>query len=288
MKKDAYLIMSHKIDMTLLTLLRMLDSPMNDIYIHMDKKCKVQNINESIPKLIYSNIIFTERTSVAWGGFSQINAELILIKEATKNNSYRYYHLISGEDLPLKTAEYIYNFFDKNKGKHYIRFSKKFEGGYRVRYWYLFQECIGRKRNCYWLINKILIILQKVVGVNRNKDVTFFKGTNWFSITDDLARYVLSQEDWIKKTFKYTFMCDEVFLHTIVQNSHFKDTLFYNKPDNSLKSIMRVIDWERGKPYIFRSEDYEDLVASDMLFARKFDCQVDSEIISQIASNIGV
>ena len=36
------------------------------------------------------------------------------------------------------------------------------------------------------------------------------------------------------------------------------------------KSAMRKIDWERGKPYTWRNKDYDELVQSDMLFARKF------------------
>ena len=45
---------------------------------------------------------------------------------------------------------------------------------------------------------------------------------------------------------------------------------------------MRLIDWNRGKPYTFRSSDYDELCESDMLFARKFDASVDSEIIKSI------
>ena len=36
-EKQAYLIEAHKCDEMLLTLLRMLDVPWNDIFIHMDK-----------------------------------------------------------------------------------------------------------------------------------------------------------------------------------------------------------------------------------------------------------
>ena len=34
---------------------------------------------------------------------------------------------------------------------------------------------------------------------------------------------------------------------------------------------MRWIDWKRGNPYTFEDGDYEELIASDYLFARKFD-----------------
>ena len=51
-------------------------------------------------------------------------------------------------------------------------------------------------------------------------------------------------------------------------------------------SNMRLIDWNRGNPYVFKSSDFEELIKSDMLFARKFDCSVDKQIIDKIYSFI--
>ena len=33
---------------------------------------------------------------------------------------------------------------------------------------------------------------------------------------------------------------------------------------------MRLIDWRRGNPYVWRDEDYDELIHSDRIFARKF------------------
>ena len=45
---------------------------------------------------------------------------------------------------------------------------------------------------------------------------------------------------------------------------------------------MRKIDWIRGKPYIWRISDLDYLKSSSMLFARKFDYNIDKEIIFKI------
>ena len=120
--RHAYLILAHKNDLVFQTLIQMLDNPYNDIFIHMDKK--QNNFNEDdIKKLINkSNLFFTPRTKVSWGSYSVINAELLLIKEATRHGHYTYYHLLSGQDLPIKTQNYIHNFFNDNPGKECIRF----------------------------------------------------------------------------------------------------------------------------------------------------------------------
>lgn len=198
--------------------------------------------------------------------------------------------MISGEDLPIKTQDYIHLFFDKAEGKEFIRFEKpEFDYKDRVRFNYFFQEKIGRGFNSkFWkIINKCSIALQKILNIERSGDIYFQKGTNWFSITDDLARYVCKQKEWVKKTFKNTICCDEVFLQTLVHNSDFKNRLYHGEYDNSLESIMRLIDWKRGNPYIFRQRDFDEICQSKMLFARKFNSSVDKEIVLQIAEHFG-
>ena len=49
---------------------------------------------------------------------------------------------------------------------------------------------------------------------------------------------------------------------------------------------LRHIDWEKGKPYTFQMEDYEELMNTEDLFARKFDEQIDLRIIDMILSAI--
>lgn len=284
MKKHAYLILAHKDDYTFYTLLKALDDQRNDLFIHMDSKNKgyaVKKVEESIR---FSSVCHTERTKVTWGGYSQINAELLLIKAAL-GGEYSYYHLLSGQDLPLKTQDEIHQFFDANQGKEFVRFQNEIFGFYeRVKYWHLFQEELGRGHRILSKLNDMFIAAQKLLGIERNKEIRFQKGTNWFSITDSLAQYVAAQEGWIKNTFAYTRCGDEVFLQTIVHNSEFRHALYCKSYDNDMHAIMRLIDWNRGKPYTFLYSDRQELRESDMLFARKFDCEVDREIIDYLSS----
>ena len=58
--------------------------------------------------------------------------------------------------------------------------------------------------------------------------------------------------------------------------------MYYNDFDNDPKAIMRYIDWKRGNPYTFEKNDYQLLIDSNMLFARKFSEKIDREIIDMI------
>lgn len=280
--KHAYLIIAHKSDETFYTLLQLLDDPMNDIYVHMDIKNDSFSENTWRPK--YSHLYYTERTNVTWGGYSQIRAELILLSGAIKRQ-YQYYHLLSGEDLPIKTQQEIHHFFDSCGDKIFVDFySDHFTNFDRVRYYHLFQEYLGR-RNTFFA-NKLFINMQIILHINRNQGIRFAKGANWFSIPHDFAAYVVSKERWIKHTFKYSFCCDEVFLQTILINSQFIDRLFYQGFDNNTVSMMREIDWKRGDPYIFRIDDLQQLKTSDRMFARKFNSKIDVAIINAIKQYI--
>jgi hypothetical protein len=83
-----------------------------------------------------------------------------------------------------------------------------------------------------------------------------------------------------------TLCCDELFLQTILLNSPFSADRYINEFDSDPHQTMRLIDWNRGAPYIYRLSDFEELMDSGCLFARKFDTAVDAPIVEKIASTI--
>lgn len=282
MGKHAFLIMAHKNDLSFRTLLQQLDDENSDIYIHMDIKNKNYDISEVENNIHKSTVYHIDRMDLTWGGYSLVACELNLLNEATNKMKYDYYHLLSGQDLLISTIDNVYNFFAKNSGKEFVRFeSSTFKYEDRVRY-YSIQEKVGRNKNLLYYVDRGFRLVQKTLKIKRSKSVEFQKGAQWFSITDDLARYVVMKENWVKKTFNYTFAPDEVFLQTLVYNSSFKERLYSKTYNNDIESIQRLIDWKRGTPYTFKSEDFDELVFSKMLFARKFDEKTDREIINKI------
>lgn len=66
--KHAFLIMAHKDDETLRTLLRTLDDPRNDIFIHMDSKNIAWDENSALTSINKAGIFPVPRISVTWGG----------------------------------------------------------------------------------------------------------------------------------------------------------------------------------------------------------------------------
>ncbi|MBD5275232.1 MAG: beta-1,6-N-acetylglucosaminyltransferase [Bacteroides sp.] len=294
MGRHAYLILAHKNLNQLRKLIELLDDSRNDIFVHVDSKLSEFNPDDFGKIVSKSSLIFLpNRINVNWGGVSIMRAELSLLKAATSNNRYDYYHLLSGMDLPLKTQDEIHNFFDACSFQEFINlWNFKKSTLSRFRYFTIFPE--GEAKFRTRIVNHIFKGLQMAVGFRINKSVDFYFGSQWFSITDELARYVISKEDWLEKVFRHTSTCDEIFLPTLVCNSEFKKRLYIPAPvesnNGSTLGNMRFIDWTRGEsvrhPWTFKADDEQLLMSVDHLWARKFDETVDREIIDRIYTRL--
>ena len=276
--KHAYLIIAHNQFEVLKNLISSIDDERNDIFVHFDKKVVDVPVLNVMKSTLY---LLEERIDVKWGDYSQIQVELELYsfaKQCATSEGYQYYHLISGQDMPIKDQNYIHNFFENHKGKEFIGF---FQGDTsqeltrKVGCYHLFPKSFSkdRKINVHSLLRALFIRIQLLFGGTRNKDIEIVRGTNWVSITNDFVEYILSHREEIKRRYKYTFCADEVYKHTLCWNSKFKNRVF--DINNEARGCMRCINWivSSNKSFLpsFTMDDYNRLRDSDALFARKFD-----------------
>ena len=227
------------------------------------------------------------------GGYSQIDCEIRLLEEALKNKEIEYFHLLTGQDLPLVNIKEILDFFKENKEKNFIHFDRKvksIERYERIKYYRLFQELAGRNKNIYSILqNKLLLPLQKLLKIDRSKrykGIEFKSGSAYFSITREFAEYIMSNEKNIKEWFSFAICGDEMFIQTLAYNSKFKETLYNTRFNDNCLANQRYIDWNSGSPYTWRISDFQDLKESNCLFARKFDEEIDSLIIEKVIESI--
>lgn len=287
MSKHAYLIMAHNQFEQLKKLILLLDDPRNDIYVHVDAKSRDFDQEKFLNLTKNAGLSFIKRKRVTWGAYSQIRCELDLLESATKKH-HDYYHLLSGADLPIKSQNQIHTFFEDNQGAEFLSIhdavmeTKSFRD--RIQVYHFLQELIGNKKSdsLVFKIEWVLLKLQDLLNVDRLKKskLEFQKGTNWFSITHDLAQYVVTESHQIRKMYKFTKCADEVFLHTLAWNSQFRDRV-----QNDSK---RLIDWKRGRPYTFRLEDLDSLISSPCFWSRKFNEDIDPEIVDKICRKLEV
>ncbi|TVX79122.1 beta-1,6-N-acetylglucosaminyltransferase [Peribacillus simplex] len=280
--KMAYAIQCHTNSEQVNRLIESLDDENIDFFIHVDQKSDILK-NITVKDNVF---ILRKRIDVQWGGFSQVEATLELLKAIKcKDEEYAYVHLISGQDFPIKSKDDIQQFFRETGGSQfieYVDFPSNFLNRVEVYYPKFF---FGRG-------GKIKKIIRGVY--NRGVMKTFFKrrtnylptlyyGSSWFSITSDCVDYILNfidKNNEFYNFFKNSFCSDEMFFQTIILNSRFKEKV--------VNDNLRYIDWYKkglASPKTLLLEDYSKLINTNKLFARKFDSRIDSQIILRLENS---
>lgn len=276
----AFLIMSRDISENLNILLRSIDYSNNNIFLHVDKK--FQGNFDLLYRTSHAHLTIIPRIDANWAAYSLLQVELNLLESATNAQHFKYYHLLSEKDLPIKSNQEIHRFF-KDKNSEFVDISSVNSklAIRRIKLYYPLQEKLGKKHGIKWAVQKILMYLQIIFRVNRLRKWPKFcvgKGSQWFSITDDFARYILQKKVVLQRLFKNGQTVDELFIQTLLLNSGFKTRIG--------NSNLRFIKWgNKNSPEVLQGEkDFMDIEASGDLFARKFDFKVDNQIIEKIES----
>ena len=287
-KKHAMLIMAHNQFEILELLMHQLDHERNDLYIHIDKKVKHFDFDHFSKVCHKSKVCFIPRMKVYWGDSTQVDCELRLIDSALKSGQkYEYLHLLSGLDLQIKKTEEIHRFFDEHPDRQFIAFRNTQSGISGISRYFFFMR--WRNFNKYLAKGFDIIsgYIQRLLKVNRlkNVDKTIYKTQNWFSITKDCAEYIISQREFIKNFTKYTRCGDEMFLGTVIMNSHFARQVYRSR---GIEGHMRLIDRDRpegASPHTMTIDDWNLINNCPYFWARKFNLLKDRLIIEKVFEN---
>ena len=286
--KHVYMIIAHQEFPVLETLIEMLDYPDNDIVLHLDRNVKYSVMYQPKKSNLYL-VPDDKRVDVRWGDCTQIWSELALYNEAYRRGPYDYYHLISGIDLPIKSQSRIHEFFENHKGKIFLGLmANAWRTKSKIGYYHLFTKNLRDRSfsaKCEKILHWGIVQAKKVLGITRSTKEfpVLVKGANWCSLPQDAVEYILSKEIYIRKRFKYTYAADEVYKAIILYNSPFRER-FYNT-EEEYEGCMRLVDFKRGNPYEWQMKDWDEIVASDKLIARKFTAK-NMDLINRIKAHV--
>lgn len=281
----AYVILCHKNPEQINMLIDSLTNESVEFFLHVDKK---SGIESQITH--HDRIHFVEQPiDVQWGHYSQIECILecfALIKERGKFN---YIHILSGQDLPLVSNDVILNFFMENQGKEFVKYlqlpnAAETWGCYERVSVYYPKILISRTRRITAIRTRYIKLIMALPFLKRRLSALpkmLYKGSNWMSITGECMEYIMEH---IKTSPKYvrffgnTLCGDEIFFHTIILNSKFKE--------NVQNEIKRYTDWETGPEYprTLTIEDYDRIArrGEECFWGRKFDLDIDRTIVQDI------
>lgn len=286
--RHAYLILAHDNFYVLDKLLRLLDDPRNSIYLHVDAKASGFDPEPLHRACRHSTLNLVPRIPIYWGDYSQLEGTFRLLERATADR-HDYYHLLSAADLPLQTQDAIHAFFDRHSGTEFVGFASDFDPRcvQQIHLWTRHlkprHRWVGRLRS---VLANGFIRLQRAVRYDRTRrfGMEVRKGSDWYSITHALAEHLLANEPTARRLLKHALVPSEFVVQTLVWNSPFRDRV--HDLGDEYSSNLRLIDWQRGDPYVFRRADLPALTGSGRLFARKFQARIDRDVVDALYEHL--
>lgn len=274
--KVAHLILTYTNPKLTERLIKRLSHPKFDFYIHVDKKFSIK------PYLYlqqYSNVFLVHnREDVRWAGYNTIKATFKCIKEiASTGIKYDYINFISGQDYPIKSADYMVDFFKRNTGKEFIEFESIEENWLealpRITKYHFVNFTFRGKYSLERLVN-LFTPKRKMPG-----DLKPYGKSMFWILSTECAKYVVDYVEsrpQLERFFLFTWGSDEFVFQTILMNSEYKNKLVNND--------FRYIDWSAGgsHPKTLTLQDFEALKNTDDLFARKFSATAQSKLLDML------
>lgn len=272
--KKAFLITAHKNPAQLARLCQALEHPDFDIYINIDKKANISDYQKVIKNVYF----ITNRINIIWGHITQVESTLNGLREIiAQNKDYSHIFFISGQDYPIMPLSYISDFLDKNPEKIFISYSNidtnsKYDRKMRKRYekYYFFFS----RRKLIRYSNVIFWILP-----NRKPYHKIYKGASWWTITSNCAQYILNKvnnDKVLVNFYKRTYCPDEMFFQSIIMDSEFKQHI--------VNEDYRYVVFPG--PKILNTDDFNSIIHSGKWFARKFEPNIDNNILNMLDKHI--
>lgn len=282
--KQAILITSYKDFEQLKKLIYAFDETFFNLYVHIDKKSNVSAKTLHELTTIKNVKYLSQDYKVNWGGLNHLKSYLKLSEIALKDKENSFFHLITGQDYPIKNIDYFKS-ITKRKKHNYLSYFEMpancwSQGGMDRLEYYNFYDIFNAKTSYKWI--SIINRLQKKINYKRPIDKSLgllYGGGTYWSLSREVLKYVIDftkNNQKIFKRFRYTFCAEEIYFQTIIMNSSFSKKV--------TNDSLRFIDWESGKggyPAFLDENDFQAIIVSEKIFARKID-KNKSELIQML------
>ena len=280
----AYIISAYKLPGQLTRLVSTLDAEASHFFVHVDRKtddATYRQIAESLAER--PNVRFLKRHRCDYGGFGHVRATLTGIAEIARLGLRADYTiLLTGQDYPVKPNGEIEEFFRRHEGESFMEYfplpSDDWERGGldRITEWHV------RVRGRYVRFpGRLPIPVRREFPLGLRP----FGGSAYWCLSRECVDYVRSFLDAspaYRRFFKYVNVPDEIFFHSILLNSPLKERV--------VNDDLRYLEWRdpaaAGGPAVLTRGDFDKIVTSEKIFARKFDAGEDEAILDMIDAAI--
>ena len=291
-KKIAWLISAYIEPGTLSNLIRALDDPEVDFYIHIDKKFEDLPFRDAVGDR--ENVFFLEedkRVRVYWGGYTQITMQYNLINAALNSGTiYETVSYITGTDYPLYSNTNIISTLTDGKAR--IK-------GFNISNETATVGNIEKQKDRLIFFNyldipfKPIWVLIKKMRIRRirkyeSMNIDFYMGSEYWALPYKCIKEIIHKWDnfpEFRDFLKFVFAPSEIWIHTLFFNSEWKD-MGELHPDTVFPGIgdlspLTYFDYRRSI-VVFKEEDIGRIMNSGRLFARKIIVGQSGSLINMI------
>lgn len=311
--KHALLIIAHKNIKQLDRLVSSLEHDSFDIFIHFDSKWAIsddeiemfkhQHHNAEVLEKRYSGVLDT------WS-LVEIAMELIqkaLYTETQKKIEYGYFYLMSGQDYPIKSNDYIAQYLDRAYPKPLIDCTPETNDNWihstfkRIRHVNLYNKINKISKNktvqkiCKIPLYAYQEVLTLIVGSPykhlKAMNIRLYGGSAWWALPREAVGFITEQyktNRQVVKWYRKATTPEETFFQTMTMMSPAAEKVVLNDPYETKQNCMTFTYFQRegkpvtGHPYSFTVNEIDKIQKMPHLFARKFDIDIDEKIFDII------
>ncbi|MES2695349.1 MAG: beta-1,6-N-acetylglucosaminyltransferase [Verrucomicrobiota bacterium] len=290
----AYHILGHKNPGQIARLIRILQHEDDIFVLHFDRRAPraLHQLGEELSRA-HRNVVVQRSRAVVWGGPAISDLQIEGMALALKHSAtWSHFINLTGQDFPICPRGARLERLSRQKDASYLSWFAPLETDHwknaraRLERWHLhgsvLQRVLGlpgfgrRLKSALGWQNSIPF----VHGYRRRWPDFFryFGGSNYVVLSRPAAEYISgdSYANRIRTWLQRAAHPDEIVFQSILQNSPLAATL--------VNKDWREIDFPPHSPHprTFGQKDFNRLIASENLFARKFDEMTDSDILDMM------
>lgn len=271
MAKIAYILLCHKDPDAVIRQANRLTAVGDYISIHFDASSDQASYAQICKALKgNSNVTFAKkRVKCGWGEWSLVEATLNTVEAALEAfPKATHVYMLSGDCMPIKTAEYAHQFLDSNDAD-FIESFDYFDSDWIKTGWkeerLIYRHYVNERE--HKRLFYLMFEAQKRLGLKRSipADLQIMIGSQWWCLRrqtiEALMEFVAKRAD-VVRFFRHTWIPDETFFQTLVRH------LVPQEQINS-RTLTFLMFTDYGMPVTFYNDHYELLLSQDYLFARK-------------------
>lgn len=280
---QAFLITAYKNQEQLIKLIQSLNENAL-VFVHIDKKSTELSL-DALQNLQLKNTHIISKYNIPWGGYTHLLAILTLFRMALADERVHYIHTISGQDIRIKTWEHIEKRFATCDNIYMTCFDSK-DLPKKIKQRYTQRIVTSRGTHISGLVDKMNTFyqkLQKKLHLSWNTIQPFddvYKGVIWCSMPRKAAEYAIEfskKNPIFLRTLKHVSLPEEFFFQTIFMMSDYRQYV--------VRENLRYTDWTKrngSKPAILDETDFQKVIESDCIFARKIDDTISKDLIKKV------